>query len=84
MQFQVNEAEVKRAQTPHNLLISGLFLLNLLMAPAMLALKTGMIGLLLPLLSTGTLIFYIYLRSKKVQSGSSTRTGDSRSKTAAG
>jgi hypothetical protein len=65
MQFQVDEAQIKRAQTPHNLLISGLFLLNLLMAPAMLALKTGMIGLLLPLVSTGALIFYIYLRSKK-------------------
>ncbi|MFZ2160827.1 MAG: hypothetical protein WAW02_01290 [Sideroxyarcus sp.] len=58
-------AEVKLAQSPHNLFISAIFLFNLLMTPAVLALKIGMIGLLIPLLLSGALIAYIYLRSKK-------------------
>ncbi len=57
--------EVRLAQVPHNLLISGVFLFNLLAAPAVLALKIGMIGLLIPLLLSGSLIAYIYLRSRK-------------------
>ena len=57
--------EVKRAQAPHNLFISGVFLFDLLMTPAILALKIGMVGLLIPLLCSGALIAYIYLRSKK-------------------
>lgn len=66
MQYDIDSAEIKRAQFPHNLLISGLFILNLLMAPAVIALNTGMTGLLIPLFSTGALIVYIYLRSKKI------------------
>lgn len=58
-------AEIKLAQAPHNLFISGLFMFDLLMTPAILALKIGMIGLLIPLLFSGALIAYIYLRSKK-------------------
>jgi hypothetical protein len=58
-------AEVKLAQSPHNLFISGVFLFNLLATPAVLALKIGMVGLLIPLLLTGLLIAYIYLRSRK-------------------
>jgi len=65
MQFQASAAEIKQAQRPHNLLITGLFAFNLLMAPAVLALKIGMIGLLIPLFSSGALLVYIYLRSKK-------------------
>jgi hypothetical protein len=57
--------EVKRAQAPHNLFISGVFLFDLLMTPAILALKIGMVGLLIPLLCSGALIAWIYLRSKK-------------------
>ncbi len=59
------EAEIKQAQFPHNLFITGLFLFDLLMTPAVLALKVGMVGLLIPLLSSGSLIAWIYLRSKK-------------------
>jgi len=65
MQCQANETEIKRAQLPHNLLIVGLFAFNLLMTPAVIALKLGMLGLLVPLLSTGALIAYLYLRSRK-------------------
>ncbi len=56
--------EVKRAQAPHNLFISGLFMFDLLMTPAILALKIGMVGLFIPLLCSGALIAYIYRRSK--------------------
>ncbi len=65
MKFEIDEAQIRRAQVPHNLFISGLFGLNLLVAPAVIALKFGMAGLLIPLLSTGALIAYLYLRSKK-------------------
>jgi len=61
-------AEVKLAQAPHNLFISGLFLFDLLMTPAVIALKIGMIGLLVPLLCSGALIGYIYLRSRNAAS----------------
>ncbi len=62
------DAEVKKAQAPHNLFISGLFMFDLLMTPAILALKIGMIGLLIPLVCSGALIAWIYLRSKKTTS----------------
>lgn len=57
--------EVKQAQSPHNLFISGVFLFNLLAGPAVLVTKIGMIGMLIPLLLTCSLIAYIYLRGKK-------------------
>lgn len=59
------EADIKQAQFPHNLFISGLFMFDLLMTPAVIALKVGMIGLFIPLLCSGTLIAYIYLRGRK-------------------
>jgi len=69
MQYEKATAEeVRLAQSPHNLFISGLFLFDLLMTPAILALKIGMIGLLIPLLCSGSLIAYIYLRSRKTTS----------------
>jgi hypothetical protein len=66
MRFEVSAAEIKRAQFPHDLLIAGLFAFNLLMAPAVIALNVGMLGLLIPLLSSSALIGYLYLRSRKV------------------
>lgn len=58
-------AEVKQAQVPHNLYVSGVFIFDLLMTPAVLGLKIGMIGLLIPLICSSLLIGYIYARSKK-------------------
>ena len=49
---------------PHNLFVSGLFLFDLLMAPAVIVLDIGMAGLLIPLLCSSALVAYIYLRSK--------------------
>lgn len=68
MQFQATAADIKRAQTPHNLYISGLFLFDLFMTPAVIGLKIGMIGLLIPLLFSGSLIAFIWLRSRKTTS----------------
>jgi len=66
MQYHsATDNEVKLAQSPHNLFITGLFMFDLLMTPAILALKIGMVGLLIPLLCSGALIAYIYLRSKR-------------------
>ncbi len=66
MQYSAaTEAEVREAQFPHNLFITGLFMFDLLMTPAVLALKIGMIGLLIPLVCSGALIAYVYLRSKR-------------------
>lgn len=61
----ITKDEVQKAQSPHNLFIMGLFMFDLLMTPAILALKIGFIGLLIPLVCSGSLIAYIYLRSKK-------------------
>ncbi len=69
MQYAAATAEdVRKAQVPHNLFISGLFAFDLLMTPAILALKIGMIGLLIPLILSSALIAYLYLRSKRVTS----------------
>ncbi len=69
MQYSAaTEAEIRQAQFPHNLFITGLFMFDLLMTPAILALKIGMIGLLIPLVCSGALIAWIYWRSKKTSS----------------
>jgi hypothetical protein len=66
MQYvNATKEDVLKAQAPHNLFISTLFAFDLLMPPAILALKIGMIGLLIPLILSSALIAYIYLRSKK-------------------
>ena len=62
------DAEIRLAQAPHNLFVSGLFLFDLLMAPAVIALEIGMAGLLIPLTCSGALIAVIYLRSKTITS----------------
>ncbi len=68
MKYRASGDEIKRAQAPHNLFVSGLFLFDLFMTPAVIGMKIGMIGLLIPLACSGALIAYIYLRSKKTTS----------------
>ncbi|TNC98890.1 MAG: hypothetical protein FD121_542 [Gallionellaceae bacterium] len=58
-------SERKQAQNPHNLFVAGVFAFDLLMTPAVLGLKIGMIGLLIPLVCSGGLLAYIYTRSCK-------------------
>ena len=65
---RISSSEVKQAQLPHNLFIAGLFIFNLLMTPALIALKIGMIGLFIPLLCSGCLVSYCYWRGSKVAS----------------
>ncbi len=62
----ITHQDIQQAQLPHNLFISGLFLFDLLMTPAIIALKIGMIGMLIPLLCSTSLIAYLYLRGKKI------------------
>jgi len=59
------DAEVNQAKFTHNLFVTGLFLFDLMMTPAVIVLKIGMIGLVIPLLCSCLLIAYIYLRSRK-------------------
>ncbi len=65
MEYPASAAERKQAQVPHNLFVSGLFLINLTMTPAVIALKLGMAGLLFTLFCSVSLLAYIYLRSRK-------------------
>jgi len=59
------DAEVKQAQIPHNLFITGLFLFDLSMTPAVIVMNVGMIGLFIPLSCSVALLGYIYWRSRK-------------------
>ena len=66
MIFQVSEAEIKRAQVPHNLFVTGIFFFDLLLTPAAIVMKIGLLGLLLPLGCSLLVIAAIYARSRKV------------------
>lgn len=68
MQVEAGDKEIRQAQTPHNLFIIGLFVFDLFMTPAMIGLKIGMAGLLVPLVCSSALIGYIWLRSRKAAS----------------
>jgi hypothetical protein len=57
--------DVKRAQAPHNLFISGALLIDLMMTPAMLVLKIGMAAMLIPLACSAALMAYIFWRSRQ-------------------
>lgn len=59
-----NDAEKKLAQAPHNLFISSVFMFDLLMTPAAIAINIGMYGLLLPLGLSLSVVAYIYKRSR--------------------
>jgi hypothetical protein len=66
MQYSnATQAEIKQAQFPHNMFVAGLFIFDLFLTPAVIGLKIGMVGLFIPLLCSGSLIAYIYLRSKR-------------------
>ena len=67
MRFDASDAQVKRAQFPHNLMIAGLFAFNIFMAPALFVLNVGMLGLLIPLFCSSALIAYLHLRGKFVE-----------------
>lgn len=64
----MNNSDIRQAQFPHNLFIIGLFLFDLLMTPVVIGLNLGMAGMLIPLFCSISLIFFIFLRSKKTTS----------------
>lgn len=65
MRYNVSAAEIRKAHIPHNLFVSGLFLIDLMMTPAVIVLKLGLPGLLITLSCSLALLGYIYLRSRK-------------------
>ena len=65
MQFEVSAAQVRQAQVPHNVFVSGVLLFHLLLTPAVITLKVGMIGLLIPLACSLLMMAYIFVRSRK-------------------
>jgi hypothetical protein len=65
MRFNPSPEARRLAQSPHNLFIVGLFAFDLFMTPAVLAMKLGMVSLLIPLLFSGTLMAYINWRGKQ-------------------
>jgi hypothetical protein len=65
MKFHPSPEARRLAQSPHNLFIIGLFAFDLFMTPAVLAMKLGMISLLIPLACSGALMAYINWRSKQ-------------------
>lgn len=65
MQFEVSAAQIKQAQVPHNVFVSGVLLFHLLLTPAVITLKVGMIGLLIPLACSLLMMAYIFVRSRK-------------------
>jgi len=65
MKYPATPAEIKQAATPHNLFVAGVLLFDLMLTPAVIALKIGMVAILIPLLCSGALLAYIYLRSRK-------------------
>ena len=66
MIFEVSEKEIRQAQMPHNLFVTGILFFDLLLTPAAIALNIGLYGLLLPLACSLLVIGVIYLRSRKV------------------
>ena len=65
MQYNPEPRARQLAQAPHNLFIIGLFLFDLFMTPAVIGLKIGMIGLLIPLVCSGALLAWIGWRGRR-------------------
>jgi len=65
MIIQVSDAEIKQAQYPHNLFVTGIFFFDLLLTPAAIVMNIGLYALLLPLACSLLVIAVIYVRSRK-------------------
>ena len=71
MLFEINESEVKRAKTPHELSMLNLVAFHLLAAPASIVLDIGLLGFLVPLslsLCFIAFVWYQTLQGKKSDS----------------
>lgn len=65
MRYRISEPEQKRARAPHNLFVINILLFHLMLAPAAIVIDVGRYGMLLPLLFSAAVIFYIYIRSRR-------------------
>jgi hypothetical protein len=65
MIFEVSEKQVRQAQFPHNLFVTGIFFFDLLLTPAAIVMNIGLYALLLPLACSLLVIAVIYVRSRK-------------------
>ncbi len=67
MQISIDDAQRRKARTPHELLMINLAAFHLMLAPAAIALGIGTWGLLLTPLFSGMVILFIYLRGKRAE-----------------
>jgi len=67
MKTDINPAIIKEAKFPHELSMVNLAAFNLLAAPAAIVLNIGLLGLLIPLLLSCSMILFIWLKAKSKQ-----------------
>ena len=63
MLFEINESEVKRAKTPHELSMLNLVAFHLLAAPASIVLDIGLLGFLVPLTLSLCFIAFVWYQA---------------------
>ncbi len=68
MKFDVEKSIMNQAKHPHNLFMLNLALFHLLMTPAVIALKVGLWGIMLPLLLSLSVMLFTYVRSNRIDS----------------
>jgi len=61
----IQQEDRKSAKLPHNIFMLNLALVHLLMTPAVIALEIGIVGILLPLFISLSIMAYTYFNSKK-------------------
>ena len=66
MIFEASQKQIRQAQLPHNLFVTGILFFDLLLTPAAIVMNIGLYGLLLPLTCSLLVIAVIYVRSRKV------------------
>ena len=69
MHPEITAKDKKRARWAHDLFVLNILFFHLLLTPATIFLGVGQVGLLLPLALSGTVIGYIYFRSRKEDDG---------------
>jgi len=65
--YQIPDFARRKAKTPHELFMLNLAAFHLLLAPAAIVLKIGVLGFLIPLLASLTVIAFTYLRSRRAE-----------------
>ena len=63
MLFEINESEIKRAKTPHELSMLNLVAFHLLAAPASIVLDIGLLGFLVPLTLSLCFIAFVWIQA---------------------